>query len=52
MAALPAAPDLPPLLAEGSRLREVFVNLIVNANSAMPKGGELRIGSRFDQRCA
>ena len=44
------APDLPPLLAVGSRLREVFINLIINSNSAMPKGGELRIGSRFDQK--
>ncbi|MGO9122592.1 MAG: PAS domain S-box protein [Desulfomonilaceae bacterium] len=44
------APDLPILLAVGSRLREVFINLISNSNSAMPEGGELRIGSRFDQK--
>src|SRR5208337_2461455 len=31
-------------------LREVFTSLISNSNAAMPNGGELRIGSRFDQK--
>lgn len=37
------AADLMPILGDGSQLREVFVNLIINAIDAMPKGGALRI---------
>jgi PAS domain S-box-containing protein len=37
--------DLPPILGDGSQLREVFVNLIINAIDAMPGGGAPRISS-------
>ncbi|HTY22462.1 MAG TPA: PAS domain S-box protein [Desulfomonilaceae bacterium] len=43
------APDLPHMMAVGSRLRQAFINMILNADQAMPNGGELRIASRFDQ---
>lgn len=39
------AADLPPILGDSSQLREVFVNLIINAIDAMPNGGALRISS-------
>lgn len=41
-------PDLPQLMAVGSHLKQVFINMIINANTAMPNGGELRVSSRFD----
>ena len=44
------APGLPLVMAAASRLREVFINIFNNSNAAMPNGGELRIGSRFDQK--
>ncbi len=40
--------DLPLMMAVGSHLKQVFINMIINANTAMPEGGELLIGSRFD----
>ncbi len=39
------AANLPPILGDGSQLREVFVNLIINAIDAMPDGGPLRVSS-------
>jgi signal transduction histidine kinase len=41
--ALELAP-LPPIDAQGERLQQVFINIILNALDAMPAGGELRIG--------
>jgi signal transduction histidine kinase len=35
--------DLPPILAVGDQIKQVFLNLILNAAEAMPGGGELTI---------
>jgi len=40
------APNLPEIQADSNQLQQVFVNLIINAYHAMPKGGELRITTR------
>ncbi len=37
--------DLPPVLAEGSQIKQVFLNLVLNAADAMPRGGQLRVNS-------
>lgn len=37
------APDLPPILAAESEIREALINLIFNAVDAMPEGGTLTI---------
>jgi signal transduction histidine kinase len=34
---------VPPVQAQGERLQQVFINLILNALDAMPDGGKLRI---------
>ncbi len=34
---------VPPIKGSGSELREVFVNLVLNAVQAMPRGGRLRL---------
>jgi PAS domain S-box-containing protein len=34
---------VPPFYAQGERLQQVFINIILNALDAMPQGGELRI---------
>ena len=36
-------PDLPEVMADGEQLYRVFINLAVNAQDAMPEGGELTI---------
>jgi len=41
-------PHLPPMMAVGSHLKQVFINMIINANTSMPGGGELRVRSRFE----
>jgi PAS domain S-box-containing protein len=39
--------EVPPVLGVESEVREVFVNLILNAVDAMPKGGTLSLSSEF-----
>lgn len=37
---------LPPVVAVGSQIQQVFINLILNAADAMPEGGNLKIIAR------
>jgi len=39
------APDLPRIMAIESQLKQVFINMIINANTAMPSGGKLHVAS-------
>jgi len=39
------ANDLPPIIAHADQLRQVFLNIILNACDAMPHGGELTVSS-------
>jgi signal transduction histidine kinase len=40
--------DLPEIMADPMQLRQVFMNLILNAVDAMKDGGDLGIKTRFD----
>jgi len=40
------SPELPEITADASQLRQVFVNLVVNAIYAMPRGGALTVTTR------
>ena len=42
------AADLPRVRGSSSELRQLFLNLLLNARDAMPWGGMIRIGSEFD----
>jgi len=42
------APDLPDITADPTQLRQVLVNLVVNADQAMPRGGKITITTRQD----
>jgi DNA-binding response OmpR family regulator len=45
-----AAPDLPPVLADGSGILQVLMNLLMNSRDAMPLGGRIEIETaRFRQ---
>ncbi len=37
------APDLPPIMIDGDQMRQVAINLILNAGSAMTDGGEISV---------
>ncbi|WP_263786851.1 DUF3467 domain-containing protein [Salinibacter grassmerensis] len=41
--------DVPDILGAASELREVFVNLVLNAVQAMPEGGTLRFDTHTDR---
>ena len=41
------SPEMPSLLLDSQRMRQVFINLIVNAVQAMPEGGRLFVSTRF-----
>lgn len=43
------APDLPMIPADGDQLRQVAINLILNAGGAMEQGGTLQIQTRLAQ---
>jgi signal transduction histidine kinase len=40
--------DLRPIMGDATQLEQAFLNLILNAAEAMPKGGTLTIASRMD----
>jgi signal transduction histidine kinase len=42
-------PDLPLVEANADHLKQVFLNMIINAIDAMPEGGTLRVTTRPDQ---
>jgi signal transduction histidine kinase len=42
------APGLPPVGGDADRLQQVFINLVNNALDAMPRGGELKVTTRFE----
>lgn len=39
-------PDLSPIKASRDKLKQVFLNIVINARDAMPHGGTLRIASK------
>jgi PAS domain S-box-containing protein len=41
-------PSLPPILAEGDRLKQVLMNLIRNAIDVSPDGASIRVSTRFE----
>ena len=43
------APDLPRIVADPAQMKQMIVNLVVNALQAMPKGGTLTVSTRGDK---
>jgi two-component system NtrC family sensor kinase len=48
---LELVPDLPPIVASGDHLKQVFLNMIINALEAMPRGGHLEMATRHVSEC-
>lgn len=42
-------PELPVVIAHADQLRQVFLNIILNACDAMPRGGDLRVTTQLVQ---
>jgi len=42
------APNLPNVPADGDQLRQVAINLLLNAGAAMPKGGQIRVSTGLE----
>lgn len=40
--------EIPLIYFDSSQIEQVFVNILVNASQAMPKGGDLKIATEFD----
>jgi signal transduction histidine kinase len=47
--ALNLSPGIPEITADPDRLRQVFMNLLLNAVQAMPEGGKIVISTEFDK---
>jgi PAS domain S-box-containing protein len=43
-------PDLPSIMASGEQLKQVFINLILNAQEAMPANGKLSIKTKLENK--
>jgi PAS domain S-box-containing protein len=41
------APDLPPMYGQPDSLRQVFLNLVLNAQEAMPEGGTIQVFGEY-----
>jgi len=41
-------PTLPAVLADNDQMRQVVLNIVLNASEAMPQGGALRVASKVD----
>ncbi len=44
------APDLPPVLADAGQLRQIVLNVLLNAVQAQPEGGRIEIETRLVER--
>jgi two-component system NtrC family sensor kinase len=43
-------PGIPPVLADADQIRQVVLNIILNAADAMPQGGVIRVRSSFESK--